>query len=745
MAPQAAPHRRGGTHRVKDEHRTNTIYDDWSYKQLKSGAEGRGVYIKDSKKWEMAKAIADYEQKKKRAERDTIIQRELKRQELEREKQEENDRRLQADAAKHRRRMEKQAKRDRAESVSDDTPNEDELRLMHEMYGNDDDHGDQGAAGQALSQESWDSTSTESSLCSPNLVVVPEHKLRLFEWPYAEMPSPVARSSYNLWINSAQGHQYRTAMLSVKGISAYGTSTRLSPSPPTSPTAMGERPEPIPRNVPYAPLKVHTTASREKLFLPGQTYPPGVDPDYVPILSPRTRYAVRNGVLQGVLCKAIVERATSWTIRTQIQGWNARMFFSLPPRNKDKKLVDVYNKWVLENRKLTQIKSGANASKENRQQRHIQRHKNKPKKLVDVLEASEYRPTAICYLPAYLDYHTSASDMHGELDYTPRTIDNLFYIRFPSCDVPHYYFWTRTGEWPDPTTPNPNWAWNPNASQHNTPHPTVSGKRLPAPIRTRSIRTKIPKSAPPTSSQSMPQSLPGVIAYVEYLLYHSGLAATLATYRAKWLAAGKHRAWELFGRKLPLSYPSGVLPVAPPVESCVGRMSLAEKIAKISCAVSEDGDVEVYTGNEAWTGRDDSWWEVIEVRDDDVETGKEQRGGESNNETEESGSTDLKQEPEDLDFVDLKALYRRASIPTLSAEKCVGWLDQVDAAYSPLSVVRLPSSPEVDGKSREEWEERFLQNGASGTDLRCPFCLGELGGMGVEVSRRFISRGGTVD
>jgi hypothetical protein len=438
MAPQAVAHRRGGTHRVKDEDKTNTIFDEYDYKQLKAECIERGVYVKDMKKVAMARALAKNEREKKEAERNARIERANREQQLAREKQREADRQLKENAARRRKQMEKQLRRDRDESVSDDTPNEDELQNMHkQMLADEIEYGQQGPVGRALSEESWDSSSTDTTFRSTEPLIVADCRLRLFEWTFLEMPSPVPRSS---------------------PLSFRQMNVESWPNSPTSPTGMLVRPPPIPRNVPYVPLKVHTIETREKLFLPGQTYPPGVDPDYVPVLSQQTRQALRNGILEGILRKATIERASTWTSRTQVQGWNARMFFFLPARNETKKLPEVYNKWYLENRRLLRVKPRSEGIKLDREQRHKQRHMNKLKKHAEVLEASEYRPTAVCYLPAYLDFDVKMSKKQRMQEEAERTLDNLFFIRFPGCDVPHYYFWARRGQWADPTVPNPDWT-----------------------------------------------------------------------------------------------------------------------------------------------------------------------------------------------------------------------------------------------------------------------------------------------
>jgi hypothetical protein len=806
MASLSAAHKRGGTHRVKDEHRTNTIFDEWDYKQLKNECIARKIWIKDSKKHEMAIALAKDDQHKKRAERDAIVQHERRKQELEREKQLENDRRLKADAAKHRKRMRKEARRDRGESVSDDTPDEDELRVMHEMAGNDVDRGYQAAVGgHALSEESWESTLTESSFCSTNQGIGPGCRLRLFEWSYLGMPSDVSWSATSTRLTEDRENVKYTVALSgrdigkslsgtdeeessaldsptadeERDISESSTGTESESSSPASPTTTEEGTEPAPRKIPYAPLKVNTIASKEKLFFPGQTYPPGVDPDFVPILSPRTRNAVRNGILKGVLCKATVERATSWTTRTTIQGWNARMFFSLPPRNKSKKLSEVYDKWALKNRKLMRIKPGVKATKETRQQRHAQRHRNRPKRLVEVLEASQYRPPAICYLPAYLDYKPDEEDREDEVHDTLQTIDNLFYIRFSGCDVPHYYFWTRNGQWDDPTIPNPGWRWDPaileckraKAERRNkkilereriemierrrndlTRHPRTSSKRLPDTQTPEPMITKSPFPSSPTpasspspiSTPTPAPTLPSLIAHIETLLTTNGLAHTLHMYRMKWLSDGKHDAWMTFGRAIPALYPGGALPVKPPVKG-KGGISVALKLASIEMLGGKTV-LPPYSGDEAWTGRDRLVWGRAEgegekmdevggsdagIRGDDY--ADVQRARDDGDDDDDHSSRQEEEEIGELDPNKLEALFRRSSIASPFMGRYEEWLEQVSLC-SPISVESLAGSPVGDGEMWDKLEESSMQDRSMGLDLVCPFCLEDLSSMAPRVS-----------
>ncbi|KAH7073169.1 hypothetical protein FB567DRAFT_401970, partial [Paraphoma chrysanthemicola] len=691
MAPQAAAHKRGGTHRVRDQDKTNTIFDEWDYKQLKAGCIERKIYVKDMKKVEMAKALAANEREKKRKEREAVIELENKQQQLAIEKQREEDRKLREAAAKARRRLEKQARRERDESVSDDTPDEEELRAMqNQLMDRDDDETAQIQVGQALSEDSWDSTSTETTSQTTDNQTVADCRLQLFEWPYPPMPSPTI------------------------------------PSPPPSPVrspggSILLAPElRVPCRIPYVPLKVHTTGTKEKMFLPGQTYPPGVDPEYVPILPPRVRSAARNGHTTGVLHNAIIEPATAWAKRTIIQGWNAHMLFSLPPRSTTLTLQGVYNKWYLEDRRLLRVKPAD--SKADRDRRHAQRAANKKRKVADVLDASQWTPTAVCFLPAYLDYGESPGPQG-------RTLENLWYVRFSGCDVPHYHFWSRRGQWENPATPNPSWYDAQGQHDHFAGHgedksdgmtlkdgTRVSQKRLPQPPkppRTVLIRIATPWSPSPPLSLSSPPTVSEIVTQIEHELRAVGLAATLTFYRSKWLDNGKEAAWAAFAHHLPILYPSGNIPTTPPVTPA-GAVSVAMKLASLEMLGGE-ALLPPFKGDEPWTSNDDARWEVVEVvvNDDDSEHDQTQSSSHRN---------------------ELEALYRRSSIQLpsrLSTAACAAWLDSVSPSFAPLSPGFVPASPEIEVNEaiRKEWERQFLQPSLRGMDLSCPCCLLPLGVM----------------
>ncbi|KAL5114978.1 hypothetical protein ACEQ8H_007151 [Pleosporales sp. CAS-2024a] len=692
MSPQAAPHKRGGTHRVKDGDKTNTVYDEWNYMQLKSGCIERKLYVKDMRKVEMARALAQNDIDKKRVEREAMAEYERRQKKLKLEKENEQEQRLKETAAKLGKREEKKARRERDESVSDDTPDEDEMQMMYDMMIESVD--DNGPVGQALSECSWDSSSTEEESDGGSIIldINPSRWLRVYEWNFLEPPSPTPRTPPP---QKRVGNEWVPCSTLLK------------------------QPPPVPRAIPYCPLKVLTSYTEEKLFFPGLMYPPNIDPQYVPILPHQTRHAARNGILEGLLQNAIIERATDWADRTQVQGWNGRMYFSVAKPSIAKNLQEVYRKWDMENRKLLRVKP---VSKITRDQRHLHRYKNKAKKQMEVYEA--YQPPAICYVPAYLDWNqeyvtASWSDVEKELDNDHRSIKNLFFIRFhKSCDVPHYYFWAKERAWADPTKPNPDWT--PEMAEREKErvkdHAQFSGKRLPsAPPkieRTRLVHVKDPGSGPltPPEPTTALSDLENLVELVEYELYNHGLSKTLTKYRKKWLEEGKQDAWNRFGQNLPFLYPSGVFPTSPPVEP-PNETTIATKLASIELYGYET-NLPPLQGDEPWTESDDLWWDLDSVFVD-VD---EHEGLFPPAETVPTPIHSPK-DAEMADAEDLDALYRRDSIPEFTMpklsklvpamsgpEECTTWLDTISPSFEPLTPSTLPASPvfltEVDFRVR---------------------------------------------
>ncbi|EMD65969.1 hypothetical protein COCSADRAFT_180600 [Bipolaris sorokiniana ND90Pr] len=392
-ALQAATHRRGGTHKVRDSDRTNSVYDAYNYKELLDAAKERGVYRKDMKKVEMAWALKRNDEDKKRAERENLNALRKKQEEAKRKQE-----RIVAEQealieAKLRRKVEKMRKKERHESVSDDTISDNEIEaqenIPNEYMGE--------AIGYALSDSSWDSTSTESIPDPTDHILIPSCKLQLLEWPHEIMP-PVNPPCY------------------------------LSHVPALRPTTK-----------PYAPLKIITTTSKQKICLPGLKYPPTVDPDFVPLLPDSVRAAAHEGRLEGILCNAIIETGEDWASRTLVRGNDATLYFHIGNASTPaaKSLADVYSKWSMEDRGVRRVEMTCEAYREAREKRKRRRKRIKGKLLAEVYETCKWRPRAVGYVPAYLDF--GLREMYGD----EKELRNLRYVRFNSCDVPHYYFWVR--------------------------------------------------------------------------------------------------------------------------------------------------------------------------------------------------------------------------------------------------------------------------------------------------------------
>ncbi|EMD89532.1 hypothetical protein COCC4DRAFT_89131, partial [Bipolaris maydis ATCC 48331] len=383
-APQAAAHRRGGTHRVRDSDRTDSVYDAYNYKELLDAAKERGVYRKDMKKVEMAWALKRNDEDKKLAERKNLNVLRKKQEKAKREQE-----RIVAEQealieAKLRRKVEKMRKKERDESVSDDTLSDNEMErqenIPNEYMGE--------AIGYALSDSSWDSTSTESIPDPTNHTLIPSCKLQLLEWPHEIMP----------------------------------------PVPALRPIIKT-----------YAPLKIITTTSKQKLCLPGLKYPLTVDPDFVPLLCASVRAAAHEGRLERILYNAVIETGEEWASRTLVQGDNATLYFHLGnASNPAKSLADVYGKWSMEERRARRVEWTSEAYRGARDERKRRRKRIKGKLVAEVYETCKWRPGAVGYIPAYLDF-----GLGKEMHEVEKELSSLRYVRFKSCDVPHYYFWVR--------------------------------------------------------------------------------------------------------------------------------------------------------------------------------------------------------------------------------------------------------------------------------------------------------------
>ena len=267
-APQAAAHRRGGTHRVRDEDRTYSIYDEYTHQDLKEEVKRRNIWYKDMSKRDMARALADDDRRRLQLEHSEAIKPQRKTEDRRKTRQKDVDEQLKQREEKQKRRIEQERRRQCDESVSDDNMSENEME--EEQSGDFDinEYTNQDfCQAQLLSDESWDSTSTESAARSVNNRIYPDRKLRIFEWPFPDMPS-----------------DQPPPKLTVQAEADFHT-------PPSGLSPVEKA---------YAPLKVITTATRRKLLLPGHKYPPGIDPASVSILSPDTKSAALTGYLAGL-------------------------------------------------------------------------------------------------------------------------------------------------------------------------------------------------------------------------------------------------------------------------------------------------------------------------------------------------------------------------------------------------------------------------------------------------------------
>lgn len=636
----AAAHRRGGKHAVKDEDLTHTKYDYYTREELLAAVKEAGCFVKDDKKSVMAKKLAKYDQDLMQIARRTAQEQKEKEEKRQQEVKETFQACKQRRRARAKRNDDKGRRRERGEDVSSNSEDTDDIDEQNR-------HNAQRltvTGGYALSDETWDDTSTESTIRSENSPIWPGCRLRLFEWSYTTMP----------------------------------------PSRPSS----KNRTEQIPTQITYVPLKLSTIHSREKVTLPGSRYPAGINPDYVPILDPLTRAAARHGHMINLLSHASIEPATTWASRTIVQGWNGRIYLALPPHNnnKDLQLDAVYRKWKIEKSKLLRPAPRTVNPKRDRSQRFAQRLVNKRKATAEVYEACKWRPLALSYMPSYLDWEKGIDSVL--LSNHERTIENLFYIRFSGCDLPHYYFWACKREWNDPATAD--LAWTPASFQKPSIGGIVQDKWVALDgtgLPSHSL-TKIKKVRPVVLSNHHSSDL----SSVEDNLITRGLSATLSRYRAVATSIGKERAWNAFMRKLPKLYPSGAVPNAPPARAMQG-MCVAEKIANLL-----SGRVFLpFTGAERWTRDDDAMWEVVMYSSsDDVDMYED----DSLEELEDLPSSRSSGDSETVDNLSANVLYRRDSMDLLTQRPqyrqdndIYAWLEHISSAYPPHTVPLSPTVP----------------------------------------------------
>jgi hypothetical protein len=428
------------------------------------------------------------------------------------------------------------------------------------------------------------------------------------------------------------------------------------------------------------------------------------------------------------------------------------MYFHLGSRHHNESkpgLADTYRKWWLENRKVLRVKGKGEARKEERAARHVARRRNRTRLVQEVYESSLWRPGGMGYVAAYLDYRGDGGSGGGgrrAWEKEERVLENLFFVRFLGCDVPHYYFWTRQGEWGDPCFPNPAWEAA-GQSDENEQDAVEMGEDL-SPAKTRLIRVRRPSSAlsftaaSSPSSPSSPLTIASAMTRAEYHLYTHGLSSTLSAYRTRWLAKGKTTHWKTFAANLPTLWPSGNMPNVPPVESRPGAC-LALKIAAIDVSIA--GGKTMFSplmGGEAWTGNDDKLWEVVEGDDD--ETGHESDEFDGDDKDEHEANVEL----EEIGYGnDDEALCRRGSMvfahDNMYADPVIAWLDKVSPTFAPSTTLRNASyiSDMLKAGIRlEAWEERYLQDCKKRSGEACSFCCMRSGNLTAEVCHTAMKR-----
>ena len=655
MAPQ---HRRGGKHAVKDEDLTHTKYDDYNREQLLAAVKEAGCYVKDEKKSAMARRLADRDRDLQREERRAMQERK----EIERKKEQEMKEAAKAKELRRQAREERNKnrweRRDLGEDVSSDSEDSEDL----EERGRDDAHKLTVTGGEVLSDDSWEDTCSETSVRSVNPRIAPDCKLRLYEWSYPFAPSADMPEDFTF---------------------------ELFPAPIT-----------------YAPLKVAAMLTGEKVTLPGLKYPAAVEPDFVPVLDPNVRAAARHGHTIGLLAHATIERASAWASRTIIHGWNGRMYFSLPSMNSlDAELDGVYCKRNMENTKLLQPTPGAANIKADRDHRFAQRLTNKRKAVAEVYEASQWQPLALGFMPAHLDWEPGMKDTYLQND--ELTIDNLFYIRFPGCDLPHYCFWTKPGEWTDPTNPDPSWSRE----------KTTSKAPVTSRTRVRNLTAPPARSNCPVANRSPEATL----SSLEHDLITTDLSTVLSKYRAAAMLYGRPQAWKIFTRRLPEFHPSGVLPRAPPLEPARSQPVLSSRQLPPEMCVAEKLTLLLFqrpfmplTGQESWTRMDDKYWDVVSSHDDEA-----------------VDSPELFQSPQPHACTDIatqhgdtvQALHRRNSDnspPSPQDGRVWTWLAKLSATHPPRLAPVSPSYPTSPTALHEPISPLDLNR--TTPPPTCPFC-----------------------
>lgn len=414
----------GTTHRVKEEDRTGTKWDNEYYETLRGECRERGLLHNNLKKAQLAKQLAEDDA------RNDVAAVEKRRRETQQKIQEEVER--------------KRKEVEKAKSIA-------QREQQRNEGGNETDEGylinlcDRRTTGELITLSdtaTTTETATHNSVSSSYHSNIPYQTLSIFEWPYPELPSP---------------------------------------SPPKTPTTPHYNPDlpmhliastpPIqPVRMEYKYMFLQTTKSNEGVVLPGKKTLPNLSPDFVPRPSPEAVQAARNGVRIKQLRRTKIESGKDWNKRTQLQWWNGGMFledFQIPKEwDADQpSLSEAPSPGAVETTSPTSLsKSGSRSKSRSRsrskklQSRAKSQLKSKPargrntsernrKQLAFEAASSTIRSkNPVLYVPACLDMDND--------DGFPHTLDRLFYITYLDQEMPHFFFWTRPGDWEDPTQEN---------------------------------------------------------------------------------------------------------------------------------------------------------------------------------------------------------------------------------------------------------------------------------------------------
>ncbi|KAL5413902.1 hypothetical protein PMIN04_009262 [Paraphaeosphaeria minitans] len=577
-APQAKPHKRGGVHKMKDEHLTDTKWDKMTRDEMLAAAREDPTYIsffakfkaekqkvKDLQKHVLARTLADadekLERKAKKAKKENAKLKKnakMKAKEAEEERQAEQQRKLE----------DRLRKEEEGQILSDEDADEDELiQELPQVY---------------LQQEDSDISDTTSTHSSES-PTYPPHRLRMFEWSFNDPPSN------NYW---------------------------------ETPRTWPQNEELQPRQLTYTPMNVVTMHGHEMLHTPViDAKEEGTEPDRVPALSEEVKDCARNGVLIGPLEDAVVESGHYWSMRTIVQAWNGRIYFNLPRPDED--LADVYRQWksrgAREKRMMNrQPLYEAGAHKRDRRLQTLRKQEQR-KITKKVYRASQWRPTLV-YLPAYLPSYYEGPYDAPEDKFDDRDIKSLFYVRLKGESVPSFFFWVDKDDWKNPTWKNPTEP-NPKYVKYREQHSGRDSHSQLKPQRRSSKLARVKKVPYPSRFRStrtlrLTTRYDFVLWAMERALYHFGLGYTLNVFHDKWLDEGREDAWHalthVLRNQLP---PSGKFPTHPPVrlERDPSMISIAEKMTRVEYFnPNPDKPILPIYVNDDWTRNDDAYWTTEE-------------------------------------------------------------------------------------------------------------------------------------